>query len=163
MDKPEILSAEENQCEFCPLWDGRLGCTHEGAHDGKPVEGCCHFKDLILPLLEKYSTARIAEAVVICHRRTDGSCSTWDFCTHYYPHIKGAACACGICQPYDKDTAMAHQEEIKNKVIAEARKELLAEIELPCADEGHTRFGRPLRECYICMQHFSEQLKQKGG
>ena len=58
----------------------------------------------------------IYEGLVICHPKEH--CSTWDFCTHYIPHVKGDACSCDSCVPCDTKTVLEHRVKIKEANIA---------------------------------------------
>ena len=63
----------------------------------------------------------IYEGLVICHPKEH--CSTWDFCTHYIPHVKGDACSCDSCVPCDMKTLLQHRVKIKEANIAARDKE----------------------------------------
>ena len=64
------------------------------------------------------SDFHVYEGLVICYPRE--YCTTWDFCTHYIPHVKGAACSCDSCEPCDFETVVAHKKRIGEKMVAEA-------------------------------------------
>lgn len=61
------------------------------------------------------SNFHIYEGLVICHPRK--YCTTWDFCTHYIPHVKGVACSCDSCKPCDIKTVMEHRKKMVEKAM----------------------------------------------
>jgi len=68
--------------------------------------------------MEKEEMSSIYDSLVICHPKEH--CSTWDFCSHYVPHVKGAACSCDSCEPCDFETVVAHRKRMGEKMVAEA-------------------------------------------
>ena len=86
------------------------------------------------------SDFHVYEGLVICYPRE--YCTTWDFCTHYIPHVKGAACSCDSCEPCDFETVVAHKKRIGEKMVAEAvaarDKWWIKTLELNCGD-GHDK------------------------
>ena len=54
----------------------------------------------------------VYDGLVICHPKE--YCTTWDFCTHYIPHVKGDACSCDSCVPCDIKTALEHRKKMRD-------------------------------------------------
>lgn len=69
----------------------------------------------------------IYEGLVICHPKEH--CSTWDFCTHYIPHVKGDACSCDSCVPCDIKTVLQHRVKMKEANFAARDKEWVEWLE----------------------------------
>ena len=70
----------------------------------------------------------IYEGLVICHPKEH--CSTWDFCTHYIPHVKGDACSCDSCVPCDMKTLLQHRVKMRDANFAARDKEWIEWLEV---------------------------------
>lgn len=107
--------------------------------------------------------SHIYESLVICHPRE--YCTTWDFCTHYIPHVKGVACSCDSCEPCDLDTVV----ENRISMILKAKRIFLQWLEescdsherpLPKGTVGITDIGwRKYAHRYLCPQCMTEVRK----
>ena len=110
----------------------------------------------------------IYEGLVICHPKEH--CSTWDFCTHYIPHVKGDACSCDSCVPCDTKTVLEHRVKIKEANIAARDKWWIERIQKEVFDGGCYILRADTKatcercgEYSICHMVKWQQLKREVG
>ena len=92
----------------------------------------------------------IYDGLVICHPKD--SCSTWDFCNHYIPHVKGDACSCDSCVPCDIKTVLEHRKKMRDADIAANNAEWVKWAESFCTDVTHEVSGLRKYRCSKCWQ-----------
>ena len=82
-------------------------------------------RDMLRQLMR--SGGEIYKGLVICHPRE--YCTTFDFCTHYIPHVKGDACSCDSCESCDFETVVEHRKKPVTDAISANNQRWIEQME----------------------------------